>query len=370
MNDQVEPRAGTFADWNINVAGVQGQQGSTGGPGPQGPMGNPGPIGSGYQATSTTSLPLATGSVTVFTQSGLAYTTGARVRLSSSGTPTSWMEGLVSSYSGSTLVVNVDLISAAAVPVVFPSLPGYIGGLTLANDATTPATVIDVAMGAATSDDFTTLINLTAAMTKSLNAAWSVGSGNGALDSGSAIAAATTYHIFLIERMDTFVVDILASTNATNPALPLNYTKRRRIGSVMTTASATIFGFIQVGDDFNLNPPINSTANSGAGTTATAFAISTPKGIKTVAHFCIDFVNPQTTGSSLTITHGDMPGSTYGSPGGNADLANTAAQGYPVAGDFYFRTDAVNATIWISASASLANGIYIVTKGWRDNRGK
>lgn len=66
----------------------------------------PGPVGPGYAATSSTSLSTGTGSKTFVTQSGLAYTAGARVRATSTGSG-DYMEGLVTSYSGTSLAVNM-----------------------------------------------------------------------------------------------------------------------------------------------------------------------------------------------------------------------------------------------------------------------
>jgi hypothetical protein len=92
--------------------GVQGPIGLTGYPGPQGPQGSvgpQGPVGSGYLASSTTSVTPALGDVTLQTQPGLAYTTGCRVRVFSPSLDIA-MEGEVVSYDGiyGTLVVNID----------------------------------------------------------------------------------------------------------------------------------------------------------------------------------------------------------------------------------------------------------------------
>ena len=86
----------------IGLTGSQGPQGATGATGATGPQ------GAGYTAGSTTSLAIGVGSKTFTTQSGLAYTVGARVRAASNATPTNYMEGLVTSYVGSTLVINAD----------------------------------------------------------------------------------------------------------------------------------------------------------------------------------------------------------------------------------------------------------------------
>lgn len=64
------------------------------------------PAGVGYGGTSTTSIAIGTGSKAFTTQSGLAYTNGARVRASSAADTTNWMEGLAT-YSGTSLTVTV-----------------------------------------------------------------------------------------------------------------------------------------------------------------------------------------------------------------------------------------------------------------------
>jgi hypothetical protein len=66
-----------------------------------------GPGGSGYGGTSATSLATAgSGSKAFTTQAGLAYSKGARIRASSIGTG-EYMEGVVASYSGTTLTVTM-----------------------------------------------------------------------------------------------------------------------------------------------------------------------------------------------------------------------------------------------------------------------
>jgi len=78
-----------------------------------GSTGSAGPTGPGYTATSTTSLLIAVASKSFTTQAGLAYTAGARARASSAANTGNFMEGLVSSYSSTTLVIAVDLIGGS-----------------------------------------------------------------------------------------------------------------------------------------------------------------------------------------------------------------------------------------------------------------
>jgi hypothetical protein len=80
--------SGAHNDWNLNLTG---------------------PIGSGYAATSASSLSISLGSVMLITQPGLAYSPGARIRVTSQSSLTNWIEGIVTAYSATTLSVAVDL---------------------------------------------------------------------------------------------------------------------------------------------------------------------------------------------------------------------------------------------------------------------
>ncbi len=82
--------------------------------GPQGLQGLQGSAGAGYAATSSTSRTIAsTGTLSFTTQSGLAYSSGARVRVTDQASASNYMEGVCSSYSGTTLTIVVDLAGGA-----------------------------------------------------------------------------------------------------------------------------------------------------------------------------------------------------------------------------------------------------------------
>ena len=117
----------TGATGPTGPTGTNGTNGATGGTGPTGPTGTngtngtngatggtgpTGPTGPGYTATSTTSLLVAVASKTFTTQAGLAYSVGARARATSAASA-AYMEGLVTSYSSTSLVINVDAISGS-----------------------------------------------------------------------------------------------------------------------------------------------------------------------------------------------------------------------------------------------------------------
>lgn len=159
---------------------------------------------------------------------------------------------------------------------------GWLSGLTMANNVTTPNTVIDTSAGIANADDSSTLMSL-AAFSKNANAAWAVGSGNGCLDSGSSLTANTWYHVFVIARADTGVIDQLCSTSATGPTLPTSYTKKRRIGSFRTNSSAQILGFIQDGDYFRWLTSVLDVDATDPGTAAVTRTLTVPSGVNVQA---------------------------------------------------------------------------------------
>lgn len=125
-------------------------------------------------------------------------------------------------------------------------VPGQIFGLTLSTAGS--SATFTIAAGSASDKNNADSIVLAAALSKTTSA-WAVGSGNGGLDTGS-IANSIWYHVHLIKRVDTGVVDALISTSATAPTLPTGYTLSRRIGSIQTNGSAQWVKFQQDGDRF------------------------------------------------------------------------------------------------------------------------
>lgn len=155
-------------------------------------------------------------------------------------------------------------------------LKGHIWGLTLSNNVADATNDIDIAVGQAASDStIPELMTLGTAITKRLDANWAVGNNQGGLDTGS--IADTTYHVWLIQRSDTGVVDALFSASATSPTMPTNYDRKRRIGSFVR-ASAAIRLFDQVGDIFTYRASL-AARNSTSATAATLVACPVPSGI-------------------------------------------------------------------------------------------
>jgi hypothetical protein len=319
-----------FNSWNINVAGQPGAQGTIGPSGPTGDPGGPpgpqgtqgpqgtagtnglqgatgaigpqGPVGPTYGGTSTTSVAVALGPQTFATQAGMAYTVGARVRASSAATPASFMEGIVTAYSGTGMTINVDLIGTAGThadwnfniggdaggpagpqgiqgvagttgadgpigqtgpqgPVgltgaqgpqgpqgpsgqLGPALNRYIGGF--ATGAAGSGVVINPGVCVAPNG---VVISYTGpAQWRKTFAAFAPGSGNGGLAPGAPLAGNAWYHIFAAMINNNF--DVFFDNSAVAAHAPPGTNGARRIASCCLDGGGNVFPYAQWGDTF------------------------------------------------------------------------------------------------------------------------
>ncbi len=246
-------------------------------------------------------------------------------------------------------------------PVAFnPAfIQNYISGLTLSTAGSSGT--FGIAVGVATSGNNLITMLLNSAYTKTTGS-WAVGSGNGGLDTG-AIAGSTWYHVYLIQRPDTGVVDVLFSLSATNPTLPTNYVYARRIGSMKTDGSNHWLAFTQIGSRFiwKVVPAadVNATANAGVQTPT----LTAPTGVVVEAMLMISvngtvgnsfFVGPRSMTTPTTNTNSNT----------NLQIPNNGNMGT----QFNVLTDTSATIQWIAA----VNGnstITIYTIGWIDFRG-
>ncbi len=246
---------------------------------------------------------------------------------------------------------------------------GMLFGLTLSNgtDATND---IDIAAGSArNSTDVFTMI-LASAITKRLDATWAVGTNQGGLDTGS--IANATYHVWLIRRSDTGVVDALFSTSASAPTMPANYDQKRRIGSIVR-AGATILAFKQDGDRFRLATPVLDINATNPGTAAvTRTLASVPVGIVVWADVTCQSSNGTTNYypvfiSSLDETDVAASGTALTFAVGLSGGGVIGAVGSAV---IYVKTN-TSAQIRSRQQVSGASDTFaIATNGWIDTRGR
>jgi len=92
--------------------GATGETGATGATGPKGDTGatGPAPVLTSTVATGTT---IGTGSKTFTVASGLSLSAGQYVRVSDASNPLRWMAGPITSYSGTTMIVNMQETSGS-----------------------------------------------------------------------------------------------------------------------------------------------------------------------------------------------------------------------------------------------------------------
>lgn len=231
-------------------------------------------------------------------------------------------------------------------------------GLTLSNDATTPATFISIAPGSATASPVTATMALYSPLRKSVATAWSAGSGGGALDAGS-LAASTWYHVFLINNPATTAVDVIVSLSATVPTLPAGFTQYKRIGAIRTDASSNVLAFKQVGSKFLWASPTTD-LNGSATTSTSTVSLTVPPGLQVEALFrgtmsganaaALRFASPDETDVAMTFPDWSL-----------AIPANGQA-----AAEFRVRTDTARRINMRSQGATVNAGVRTI--GWVDPR--
>lgn len=109
----------------------------------------------------------------------------------------------------------------------------YLAGLTLSTAG--GSGTMSIAAGFAV--DSTNVYGMSLSAFTKTTSSWALGTGNGGLDTGT-IANSTWYYFYLIQRVDTKVVDVIFSLSASVPTYPANYTVCRRIGEGLTDGSA------------------------------------------------------------------------------------------------------------------------------------
>jgi hypothetical protein len=244
-----------------------------------------------------------------------------------------------------------------------PVLRGYLSGLTLSTLGN--SYTISVAAGVAADSTNADYLQRTTPINKTISVLWTVGDGGGALDTGSTTAN-TWYHIYLIKRVDTGVVDVIVSLSATGPTLPASYTLFRRIGSAKTNASMQWVLFSQNGDEFLWNVPIAEPTTASQGTAAILRTVTVPLGVKVRAIIAIGSegaTGENATGYVSSPDVSDQPSATffnygaYGVSGGTLSLVNIRTN---LSAQIRTRNSASSPTLYVLLS----------TYGWIDTRGR
>lgn len=230
----------------------------------------------------------------------------------------------------------------------------------------TPSTVISIAVGDLQDAGNAGAIRLASTLTKNINATWLVGSGNGGLASALILTASTWYHLYLIKRTDTQVVDAYFDTSTSAANIPPNYTLFRRIASVRTDANKLICEYLQTGRLFQwtrteagLNALALDTAASG--TNVGTITMTVPLGIKVRARLN-SVCNSGGATDFVLFKDPDIPDLAP-----SATVIPLASYGISSASQVAVQLDTMtNASSQINFRATANTGLKVCTLGWFD----
>jgi len=254
---------------------------------------------------------------------------------------------------------QIGYISQSA--LLYP--PAFINGLILSNgtDATND---IDIAAGACV--DSTDAVNmvLAATLTKQIDANWAVGDDAGGFPSGLTLTNDTWYHVFLIRRSDTGVVDAGFDTSITATNLltdATNYDSYRRIGSIRReTAANQLFRQSPGGHiDYEVWPLSTNPATGN-------LTIQTPPDVACLAHM-IQNVNTPNAASGTATLRRNIGSSVIDTGGGYQGSGTASGDNGRFISPIRVMTDTSSQIHNIDASSGTI-GMYVT--GYTDFRGQ
>lgn len=262
----------------------------------------------------------------------------------------------------------------SAILLAAPMPRGYIDGLVLAN-GTDANHDIDIYVGKCRDSADSLSINLSAAITKQIDANWAVGTNQGGFPSGlGAVAADTWYHVFVISKTDGLTVDAGFDTNLNAVNLlgdATDYTKFRRIGSVLTDGTSNIIAFHQYGDTFIWDVMKDDVRTANPGVAAVTESLSVPNGLEVNAINVVSIEDAtSTTNVRMLVTNLDQadtaPGDaafTVSSPDSSGDDSRDTAE-------VITRTNTSRQVRYRLTVTDVDITAIILTKGWVDDRGQ
>jgi hypothetical protein len=293
---------------------------------------------------------------TTFNATGAA-TFGSTVALNAD--PTTALQAATKQY-----VDAGDTAASAVVP--------FIDGLTLSNNATDVLKDIDISAGSASDATRAKIMTLASGLTKKLDAAWAVGTNAGALDGSESVPgtpdASTWYHIWLIMRSDTGVVDILASESATAPTMPTNYDYKLRIGAVLFDATPDLVKFRQKGDHFSWDLGVTDVNNVNGSSAGATVSLTVPLGVVVQAETIFSLnglgsgANDNSLLTPLVMTNVNPSSTNFHTKIEGNDECNQVRM--------LVETDTSQQVRHRSTTGGSARKITIITMGWIDPRGR
>ena len=260
---------------------------------------------------------------------------------------------------GTLVNTNWDLLDAASLTTL---LRGTLSGCQLSNNGGSPNTKIDISAGVA-QDSANAGTMVVTAIIKDISAVWAVGTNGGGRGTGVPLSTSTWYHVFVIKRTDTGVVDAYFDTSASAANIPSPYTWFRRVGSVKTDGSSNLIAFTQDGDDFMWQTPVVD-LSAGGSATAVSLTVSTPLGVRTKGLFQLLCSGGGVLGYVSDLANVDLAPSITVSP--LAQLGNATTTG--TGGLVPVHTNTSSQIRYRNSSAS--GTFYLATYGWVDTRGR
>jgi hypothetical protein len=201
-----------------------------------------------------------------------------------------------------------------------PQIQGYASGLALTTNVADATNDVDIAVGTAAADVSPyNLMQLTTALTKRLDATWAVGTNQGGLDTGA--VANATYYIWLIQRSDTGVTDVLFSLSSTAPTMPTSYDRKRLLGLLVRASATNSAPYLNAKAIGNTGPILIAKGTLPA---SAAFDIAIPAGVNRIKMLLGGF---STNGTSIPLIQLKASGSaeTSGYTGASSAVQNSAS---------------------------------------------
>jgi hypothetical protein len=266
--------------------------------------------------------------------------------------------------AGSLLNISGQLTTETAnIAALQSSVRGPFTGLILSPNTTS---TFGIAAGSAVDKTGVSIMTIASAYTKT-TAAWAVGTGNGSFDGTGAAPSASVgwYHVFLIKRLDTNVVDVLTSLSISAPTLPANYTVFRRIGSLRTNGSFQWIKFSQTNNYFLWDIPVGDVNAFALTTVSRLFPLTVPTGLSVEAILNV-FYSDSAAGQECLVQSPLISTQTVNSPLGNIHLYTNLAAGGGAAGQIQILTDASGNIRAVSSNGGAGGSFYVVTTGWTD----
>lgn len=236
-------------------------------------------------------------------------------------------------------------------------ISGFIYGLILSG-AGFPYTSINISAGQ-TADATGVDVLSDSGSSKHINASWTVGVSGGALDTGT-FTAGNFYHVFIIKRPDTGVVDYAISLSSVAPvtggSIPSAYTLSQWIGAFWAVAGPIYADFTQVNDYFYYKDDITNANGTAVGTSRILVTTSAPPNkIAMIRAYGLNSGAPDASFLIQATYETDRAPGTFSSL--YSEVTNKGASSH-----FEVRVDG-SSQIAVRAGIA-ASAIYIKTYGW------